>query len=1164
MEVIVRNIIYSILLVVACAAVVVTGSRFIKSTPASVDASTQAVSSPAVWFYEKPEETARFGKSDWLDSTAALSIATLSETPADILIVPFQTDKLAFDATTRSLLTLTTANAIVSRTNLSVADPLLVANALGAGRSAFTRQEIEALATKIGAKRILLANISHGNGRTYTLRAALFKKIAEDARKDNPESYSTQFVLADSLSRADISFSDENLPYNTYQSYRDELIEQLLDVKLTAITSAREAWSQLLLEDTVDAFIQPEDTNLLSAARRLQLMAALHPITITERYGRQLYERSLVLLESIDESSPNHTLMQARAFLALNRRFEAVTLLESLPASPARNSLFEYANGNIQKHEELLKIEDPLLRLAAIIENQRLRYQYYLNPEDANFGKGYPQLWAGLISAAYLDDHIWKGDSNHLIKTTLDHAYPIADLALPAVVQRQTIAGGEVNQQMIARYVLEHLDAIETSQAEDGLGPRPHDFLDLTRSTLVEGIHDEIRLELAVRGRPDVAKQYINDYNDILAGQADFQFIQSQTLINLIDNHRVPTHQRDKYAKQATTLASHAVYQSGVTSPRAVLFKRHLHNSNGEFSRKMAWDFYHSGRWPYNWDRTGTEGAVPGQYRQCLKNTIHDFSCFRLQLLKMWKHNEVAARRLIKENEHRFRGHKERLNFLYSQYKRTGDHEGVIKLEQELKNIGYSDWALLTRIADVARLDSRFKEATDIILQYPEFQNQKNSSAIQITGNSFNYGSHLYWAGAHESATKLYQIAASNRTGANSEMTAQARLATINRDYQQAAAVHLERIRRYQSANGMRDLIGLATLIGDGASGLQLVEMLKDHLRTPHVWTGALIAHRANKNDREDLAQWAQKNIVDSRGAIDAKLALRFLFMAQTTDRTPTPDLAGFLDEKNTTGMRKIDLFKRSGLEDSVDWGYPDVDWSATTTHKIELTLEQPQIAAARAMHLLYAGEYTSAYNDLQMSGLCGANIAEYLWVCAWSAATAGASGTMLPQLERYVARKSESNDAFTNTQGLLFDQRLALALLYGFNDRAEDAIKLLKLANADHRYTDHRNFFSRYLILEIGRILFKHSSDSRYSDLVLGLARRFTVIDPAASYNHSFIAELSSDRNERISSLAYLLKMDPESRSVNSADPSERESAEQLRQPGAIIMQRSSGLDGI
>ena len=100
--------------------------------------------------------------SIWQATARRKAFQALAGAEIDVLVVPFEssTHNHDFDSTTRSLLTLTTARSL-SDANIKIADPVLVAEALGIGKSIFDKSSIVELAKQTNAKQVLLSTVNH-------------------------------------------------------------------------------------------------------------------------------------------------------------------------------------------------------------------------------------------------------------------------------------------------------------------------------------------------------------------------------------------------------------------------------------------------------------------------------------------------------------------------------------------------------------------------------------------------------------------------------------------------------------------------------------------------------------------------------------------------------------------------------------------------------------------------------------------------------------------------------------------------------------------------------------------------------------------------------------------------------------------------------------------
>ena len=107
--------------------------------------------------------------SAWLETERRLYAGLLANYRADVLVVPFQVQGYGLDRVERAVMTADLAYAIGSTRQYAVADPFLVARALGEGMRRLDPEAIEALATSLGAKKIVVAYVGHDDRHSLTL-----------------------------------------------------------------------------------------------------------------------------------------------------------------------------------------------------------------------------------------------------------------------------------------------------------------------------------------------------------------------------------------------------------------------------------------------------------------------------------------------------------------------------------------------------------------------------------------------------------------------------------------------------------------------------------------------------------------------------------------------------------------------------------------------------------------------------------------------------------------------------------------------------------------------------------------------------------------------------------------------------------------------------------
>ena len=147
--------------------------------------------------------------SEWQENIKQKAADALAGFDSDLLVVPFQSsvDGHEFDATTRTLLTLTNTRAFKGST-IEVADPLLVAEALGANKSNYESDEIAKLAAQVNANQVLLSFVGYNEYNKLNLSLALFER-----RDINTQTAWSDFVEVARVSRDDISFGPTTVSY---------------------------------------------------------------------------------------------------------------------------------------------------------------------------------------------------------------------------------------------------------------------------------------------------------------------------------------------------------------------------------------------------------------------------------------------------------------------------------------------------------------------------------------------------------------------------------------------------------------------------------------------------------------------------------------------------------------------------------------------------------------------------------------------------------------------------------------------------------------------------------------------------------------------------------------------------------------------------------------
>jgi len=1090
--------------------------------------------------------------SIWQQRQRQKALGALVGSDVDVLVVPFQSspDGHEFDASARSLLTLISADTL-SKANIEIADPITVAQAIGLNRSTFEFSEIAEVAKQVGAKKVLVSFIHHDNNK-LSLELELYER---SAGQSNGNVDWSQYTEIDKVSRTDISFDSVQLPYLLYKNMHQELLEDLFEIEFQNEKTSSDSYAINPVLPVSD-FFSDDAQSPIETVKKLQFLALLHPHESTERSGRWLYERSLVELENMQESAAVN-LLKATALVALNRRPAALNLLESVPDGSEKNALLEYVNGNLVNEESIKTIKDPVDRISALIRNKRLGNTYGLKASDSILEElSSAEPWQHLIANAVEDGYVWRNTGNSYLKDLLDKIKPVERLSYGSIMTRLTLSRSNTADASLEQSILDHLETLDTGTLATSLGVRQSDLANLVRVQLAENIYDRIYIELFTRGRPEVALEFVTLFEPILEGQPDFSLITSETYKKLSSTENLGQAQAKKYLSYSESYGLAGFLHANSRNKRTKFsggYLKDLHKHSRSDQERLTG----VSQWPF-----AACLPTPERLEHCLDNTITEFTLLINTVWPLLESDIDSAKVILATNHHRFIGNEARLDYLYTTYQQIDHKDGIELIEQELAQSGNTDWSLLKRIADTARLDSRFDEAADIILRYPEFDDNKNIDNVKASNRSFDIGSRMYWAGARQAATELYKKTISRNTGSNAELSAHARLATLEGDYMQAAQIHYERIQRYHSPHAMRDLLGLLSLFSGGEEALNLSYSLTPFMAKPEVWHGSLMAHRANDSTMQQQVEWlesglsAQGTPSSSQSAELQRYANSYLMMMAFIDRKVESESVAHLLEFSKTQKRRLYIPDKM----NTSWtSFPGLQASPEASHWLEKVFMPSQTAAAQVLEFLYNGEFKQAETLLNEQMLCHGDVGteEFLWLCAWTASQSERASPFSENLESMIEHTRKELRLYSDPKGRLFDQYISLALLNGFAGRHEEAMDLLYLANADHRYTEGRSLLVRYHTLEVARILFEATEQSGYKSFVLEHAHKFTITDPIAAYNYSFIAMLSDNQGDRVSALASLIQLDPQSRAMTTANVQElKEAAKEMESNRSALTQ--------
>jgi tetratricopeptide (TPR) repeat protein len=1054
------------------------------------------------------------GHSRWLSLEMERASAALGKAPVAVLVAPFQVDGDSFDATERSLLARLVAAHLRERAGLAVADMTLVERALGAAARSIPEPSIVALAQRIGAHSAVVSRIGHDNAGRYSAHVEVLML--------DGGSISRRTVV----NVSDIPFGDTNPPYLSFTTYVEEIVAALggsaISTTRVEVPGGPPAVPANIAELEVLAQEGP-----VQSAYLLQFLGLLHPSLMQSRERNVLFERSLIALDGVP-TTPEVSVLRARAWAHLNRRPLALAVLDSGPIEGV--AMRAYLDGNLDGLTAAVgKIGAPLPRLLATIELERARALYGRAADQElieDLATQYP-YWAPVVAQRLMLIDAWGQRTSAFVKYALDSYWPMEKFDLETSLRTAAALGQPPDEYGIAKLAFEHIEAVEPllPTRPDSASPAAEDVVRLLQHLLVATVVDRIDHTRVSIGKPDAALEIAREYESLLAGQPDYLVSRGWTDAAQADELTGPA-QAELRAAGYERLRQGALLQQGQTADAEfVLTLRHQFFPGAEaLDPAIAARVFFDSDWPnlpgWGWRSAATDDDRNRRLRHCVEYSVQEFQCFR-ELHAFLARDGGDAAQLLAANRHRFIGHPQRIDFLADNERAAGNDAASVAVLEEAIAARTSDWESYSKRGNDLAVSGKPREALEVYLKYPGFHDARLVDRVGLSNYAYEAGSMLYWAGAYEQARPLYEIAAGLQTGSDASLTSASRLAILDGDLETALDYTAQRAGRYESQYAFRDLMMFLAALGDSETAWAIFNSKTSELDKPEFWVGAMALHRMEGAGLEEIANWAMQGERAAAFSGAESRAMRYVFMLHVTDREISDDLAVAIRERDPFPAREA----RGRPVEPVDG---------------RLTMMASALAA------LQRKQYDEAFAIFERANRLYA-LTEFLPYYAWTSAQVGKPEAVERWVAAALAGKERTSRQASSSIGDRFEELVALALLEGSKGNVDSALDNLVKTNADVEHLEERAMFTRYMIAEAAELLYERTGEERYREFLVDFARRNSIIDPAFSWPHAFLAKHTGDASERALELARALYLDPLSRRANSAKPAEIEAARRL-----------------
>jgi hypothetical protein len=1107
-----------------------------------LDTATACQKGTGQWRYPAPPEPPE-PRSAWLESERALYQDVLAKHRVDVLVVPFQVQGYGLDRIERTLMTAELAYALGDASKYEIADPFLVARALGEGARRIDPIEAERLAQRLGATKIISGYVGHDLHHALTLTLQV---------QDLPTTPTPSYQRPWQHDWRAVPFTDERTPALVF----NDMLPDVLRV-LPLTLQMPQHRTQLASHGTA-ARIAMSPRELVSAGGRgatspsaaaaFDLLGALGPLN-SELSRERAYERALLAVLRQRRRSPADSFYSAYALTQLSRRPVALATLTG-QSSPESIALVDILNGDLPAAKKAVAgVRQSLQRLLldAALRDLEAWYAKKLQatPEatEQTFGAARTQ-WQPFVQLRVMDLDLggWAVPDPLVIKALLDETFPIAGLDAGSVVRGRAVTGASVDEVDVdlinERHLRRAAAALQPGPCcrAGALRPTEWDLLWLLEGLSEDRISKSLRREIDQQGLPEEALQDIHRYEPLLNGRPALELSRTRAALALYgkspDDTRASWHAQ---LEQSAAVAARFAPGQNATAYSALLAMGIPSAESSILVDAYGYDYPRRPYWPM-W----FFGVHPGEPQanslalEALAFSVHDPG----PLGWLPSGNELGhADAMIASLGSRFTGSPQR-PVPKTDSSTAGGNDRLATIEHAIHDdpetwSNYSDlgWYLMTSGAS-------YEAARNAFLRYPGFHAQNPEDPIAVSNYAFAAGSKLYWMGMPALARPLYRISAGLHTGSEDSMTSESRLHLIDGDYIGAASVLLERATRYNSARAYGDYLAFLYAFGRGDEAWQGFSQLNASFLQPHLWMAALVGQRMQSLSNVAVREWLMRPEIRDAHFTAMRFAPYYAILWYATERMPPADLGKLVEQLEGAPAGRIDSDGRTLLMPSdegggkFDIGRPSELRTGKTPALPPGTPIKSHFAYfADAYAALRLGDYESAVTRFvamaDRYGIDGYPLAYF----AYAAAKTGDR----EKLEQYVRQ-------LKGPPG--FDDSLARAFFAAARKDNDAALRALQTAFPFRHGSDFRPIIDDYEYAQVCEWLFRDTGDKRFSALLLDWARKYQTIQPTTAWAYAIEYAYTAPGPERTRALALTLYLDPASERIKSASSPERDAA--------------------
>ena len=781
----------------------------------------------------------------------------------------------------------------------SVADPQMVARALGEGMRRLDRTAILDLAGSLGVRKVVMGYVGHDkhHAMTITIQQINLQPGIGDARIANTFNWNWRAV----------AFTDQDPPFAAFHA----LLPQV--VKNFGAAPAKPRPSAVARRPgTFDLSISPIDLvtagkSKLSAAASISFLAALaspHAELARER----LFERAFILSTRFEQRDRLAPFLQAYALMNLEHRPAALARIgDSL--RPESVALRAALNGNLPDAEAALEtVADPLLRtlLGFTVQDMRHAYNRASSPADGNAGAlsgDVQNEWGLLIGSRFNDEDPWTVDSPQSLKILLDLVFPAPGLDLRSVTEGGAIIGADtagfdpVNLDfIIARHIrllVGEFTMVACCDADRVNQVSHWDLLWLLESRAEGGLIKELYRLDSMQGSPKEAMGLLDRYEPIFAGHPALAAARARAAMALA--RTAPSDLRLSWQNRMRQSGLLATYWSPGENRTAYIGLRTMEIPGSETSLledAYGFDFPRRSYWPPLFYMGGERDPA---------NTWLDFAKESLEysrvdldpIQNLARCTEEDKRRIYADLQSRFIGAPQRIVALASLRPQSDTPSGKREELRAAIKAEPDTWSNFYNLAQfLISTDGNYEEAHKVLLSYQRFQSAADPlNAVQLSNEAYESGSLFYLHGHTDLSKDLYKIASDLHTGSAGGITSDVRLHLLAGELRAAMTGSFERATRYPSSYAYRDYLSLLHATGNNVQAWLGFSQVASAFDIPQVWVSALVGHRLEGRSERYVQEWLHRPEIRNARFGTHQFAPAVAILWSSTDRMPPPDL---------------------------------------------------------------------------------------------------------------------------------------------------------------------------------------------------------------------------------------------------------------------------------